>query len=294
LAKATDLSAFSHFPYSSGRCINDDPWEATRMGYVLLGFLAATLGGPPDADRQKAVEAVVNRLAELATDRRRPQAVRIEALHILGELGPEAKVALPSLIRQLQTTTDLAVLEETVRTLGQLGGEAQQALPDLTALAGLDVDLDQAIREARQRILTPPEVQNLQELKRMTHSPVAAVRLHAAKAIGARGRSAELLLPDLLQLMRDADADVRRVALEAIRKVQPERLSADDLITSYMMDLSDADESVRLRAIYMLGKLGPTAAPAAKTLQRALRDPSPAVQKAATDALQQILQAPNG
>lgn len=259
------------------------------MGFAGLILLTATLSEAPDTDRQAAMASVVQRLASLVADRRRPQASRIEALHILGELGADAKAAVPTLTAQLKVTTDLAVLEETVRTLGQIGVDARQALPEFAALAGLDADLDLALREARQRILAPPDLQNLKTLKQMTQSPVAAVRLHAAKAIGVKGRAAEPLLPDLLPLLRDPDADVRRVALESLRRVQPERLTAEALLESYMLDLADADESVRLHAVRMLGRMGPAAAPAAKALQRALRDASPDVQKAAAEALNQVL-----
>lgn len=259
------------------------------MGHHALVMLALMVGELPDPERTAAMDIVVQRLASLATDARSSRPVRLEALHILGELGVEAKAAVPILTAQLSRTRDLAVLEALVQTLGRIGFEARQALPELAALAGRDLDLDQAIREAQRQILAPPETRNLQALRKMTQSASAAVRLHAAKALGAKGRHAEPAIPDLMQLTRDPDADVRRVAVEALRKVQAQNIPAETLVSVYVLDLNDPDEAVRLHAVRMLGRMGPAAAPAAKALQNALRDSSIDVQRAAAEALNRVL-----
>ncbi len=260
-------------------------------GYVLF---ALVLGEPADPDRPAAMEAVVNRLVALAVDPRSPRSARLEALHILGELGAEAKAAVPALVSQLGASRDMMMLESVVQTLGRIGFDARSALPDLATLAGRDFDLDQAIREATRQILAPPEIRNLQTLRKMTHSSSAAVRLHAAKALGIKGRYAEPAIPDLMQLTRDPDPDVRRVAVDALRKVQSQNLTTETLLQVYTMDLSDPDEAVRLHAVRMLGRMGPAAAPAAKALQNALRDASSDVQRAAAEALNRVVSGTSG
>jgi HEAT repeat protein len=80
----------------------------------------------------------------------------------------------------------------------------------------------------------------------------SAQRLHAARALGDRGREAPVVVPALAGALKDEDAFVRR------------------------------------EAAHSLGKIGPDARPAASALTVALRDRKPDVRKAAAESLKNI------
>ena len=84
------------------------------------------------------------------------------------------------------------------------------------------------------------------------HSRDSAQRLHAAKALGDRGKEAPVAVPALADALKDEDAFVRR------------------------------------EAAHSLGKFGPEAKPAATALAVALRDRKPDVRKAAAESLKNI------
>jgi len=100
-------------------------------------------------NNEAAVKAVkqlgqraVNPLVEELQSNQVP--VRRTVVGLLGEIGPEAKDAVPSLISILQNDSDSQVRRDTVQALGEIGPPAQAAIPAL--IASLQIDKDQGVR----------------------------------------------------------------------------------------------------------------------------------------------------
>src|SRR5207245_2950920 len=75
----------------------------------------------------KAVEALIGALSA------KNISVRHAATHALGQIGPEAKAAVPALTKLL-SEKDSGVRQAAVRALGQIGPEAKPAVPALIKL----------------------------------------------------------------------------------------------------------------------------------------------------------------
>ena len=79
-----------------------------------------------------------------------------DAIEILGDMGPEAKNAVPALIEQLNSSEDY-LRESAVLTLGAIGPQAKESLP---ALRKMKDDPDALIRSAAERAIREVEKQN--------------------------------------------------------------------------------------------------------------------------------------
>lgn len=257
------------------------------MTGVLLASLALLTAAEPAPD-EKARRIAVE-LGQLAADSGLAPAVRIEALRTLGRLDADARAAVPLLIDLLgRPTESLEVIEHAAMVLGRIGPPARAALPALARVAGRDIDVDLAARRAADRITSPPDAIEVQELVRELRAAEPGRRLRAAKGLALKGRRAEEAIPDLLPLLRDADGDVRRMAVTALKAVEPGPRFARDFAEAHALDLADADDNVRLMAARSLARLGPAASTAAEALQKAADDPSDDVRRAATEALNKL------
>jgi len=79
-----------------------------------------------------------------------------DAIETLGDMGPEAKNAVPTLIEQLNSSEDY-LRESAVLTLGAIGPQAKESLP---ALRKMKDDPDALIRSAAERAIREVEKQN--------------------------------------------------------------------------------------------------------------------------------------
>jgi HEAT repeats len=119
---------------------------------------------------------------KISTDSQRMTAVSI------GGIGPAASVAIPTLLRGLQTTND-PVRGYTVYALGEIHSEP---------------------------VLVVPELANL------LHDSNGDVRCFAAQALGEYGTSAESSVPDLIRMLNDPQALTRYMATNALKQIDPE------------------------------------------------------------------------
>ncbi|MCC3507422.1 MULTISPECIES: HEAT repeat domain-containing protein, partial [unclassified Microcoleus] len=104
------------------------------------------------------------------------------AAFALGNIGAEAKTAVPQLVSLLKDS-DANVRSRAAYVLGNIGAEAKTAVPQLVSLLK-DSDAD--------------------------------VRSSAADALGNIGAEAKTAVPQLIPLLKDSDADVRRSAARAL------------------------------------------------------------------------------
>ncbi len=134
--------------------------------------------------------------------------VREAAADALGEMGPEAKDAVPALIQTLGDG-DEHVRRAAADALGEMGPEAKEAVPAL--LQALE-DAEWSVREA------------------------------AAVALGKIGPEAKEAVAALIQALADEDLSVRWRAANALRDIGPE---AKDAVPALVQALADESEVMR-------------------------------------------------
>jgi HEAT repeat protein len=104
-----------------------------RKGWVVLGLALGLVGCQPEKVYQgKRTSLWVKQLRES-----RGPSDRWRAAVAIGEIGPEAREAIPDLIRALQDR-DYLVRWAAAKALGRFGPEARAAVPPLQELAAKD------------------------------------------------------------------------------------------------------------------------------------------------------------
>ena len=110
---------------------------------------------------------------------------RSEAAWNLGDFGPAAKAAIPSLIRALQSR-DPAIHPNAIKSLGAIHGEPEVVIPLLTKYLADDQLSDEA-----------------------------------AAALGNFGGLAREAIPKILPLLKAPDKDARVAAAKALKQIDP-------------------------------------------------------------------------
>jgi HEAT repeat protein len=177
------------------------------------------------------------------------------AIEDIGQLGPDAKPAIPLLLSFL-SSRDPEVRLSSAAALGNVGPIASDAVPRLAE--ALD-------------------------------DPVIRVRVYAALALSQMASVAQRAAPALIATMRLAPTDVETRALHnnavyALRLIRPSRKNVSSLCDA----IADPSGQVRYSAAVVLAAMGPEASGARSALKRALADPSPMVHDAAQRALAAI------
>jgi HEAT repeat protein len=223
-------------------------------------------------------------LVELLRDRRDDWTgaeVRWRAASLLGEVGPEARTAVPALIEALQDG------DPHVRTVAatSLAAVAPGDPETVTAFTGLLHGPDRlvAVRAlARCGAAAAPAVPDVIGL---LQDAEPNVRWNAARTLGLIGPPARAAVPALVATLKDHEAFVREHAAEALGDLGP---AAQDAVPALIGVLKDKDARVRRDAARSLGQIGPAAAPAVPTLRGLLKDENARVRDAADKALKQL------
>jgi CubicO group peptidase (beta-lactamase class C family)/HEAT repeat protein len=185
-----------------------------RFGLCFIFFVHCPRVLPQDkkADREHQIRALRDANA----------GVRLRAVQALGETGPEAREAVPYLIKALDDG-DREVCWNSARALGKIGTEAVPAL-----IRALEDDNEN-------------------------------IRLGAAVALGAIGPGAKDAVPSLMRALKDRNDNIRENAAEALGKIGPDARQA---VQALIHSLSDEDPFLNGRAADALGRIGKDAVPA--------------------------------
>jgi HEAT repeat protein len=106
----------------------------------------------------------------------------------IGAIGPDAKSAIPSLLRGL-TSTNERVRYSAIFALGEIHGEPETVVP---------------------------------ELVKFLHDSNPSVSKSAVEALGKYGTNAELAVPDLTVMLNDRNPEIRVPATNALKHIDPE------------------------------------------------------------------------
>jgi hypothetical protein len=182
----------------------------------------------------------------LAQDEHGELARSLGAVAAFKYAGPEARSALPELVRRLTDGKHRPRAPSAARALANLGSEGAGAL------AACLTNRDALLRDC------------------------------AVDALGHAGSNAEPFLAEIIQCLRDPDWRVRRSAAGALYCL---KLQAARVVTALADALQDPDGGVRVEAAIGLTQFGKEARPAVPRLQRALKDADPMVRQMAKEAL---------
>ncbi len=180
---------------------------------------------------------------------------RAAALQMLDRLGPDAAPAVPNLVELLKTD-DPALKAEVLQILGGIGPQAEPAV------AAASTALE---------------------------DPDRHVVLTASYCLGKIGPPAKAGIPGLRKLLASEDKVMRLSSTWALLQIGPK---TEALVESALPVLTDSLASpldfVQYEAAVALGDLDPSAEPAVSALEAAATDQSPAVRRAAAEAIRKI------
>jgi HEAT repeat protein len=215
-------------------------------------------------------------LAKLATDD--SAEVRAQALFVIGLLGPEAKSAVPAVIRAL-TDKDNKVRLSAASCLLTLGSTASEAVPAL--LKGIK-DKDLAVRGQIICALGATQVKEKDVIQALTScladDQPLFIRGCAASALADLGNAAKGAIPKLIEaletkIVKPDEENKRRLcsfAAYALGEIGPAAKAAVPNLVELAAN-PQCDGVVRPNCVEALGKIGPAAAAAIPTLEKILR-----------------------
>jgi HEAT repeat protein len=235
------------------------------------------------APRLRGTDAALE-LRPLLKDR--SQRRREEAAAALGELGPDAAVAVVDLVEALADEAS-SVRAAAGDTLGRVGPEAKGTVPALVAALG---DVENKVRAAAAGALekvAPPTKADGFRLGKLLNNRDSTVRARAraADALARIGPDARGALDGLLEALRDPSKEVRTAAGKALEALGPPQ--AEDVL-ALINALGGKTAEARLYALHALEQLGPRARDAVPALADAMLDSDPAFRGKAAAILRKI------
>ena len=200
--------------------------------------------------------------------------VRLVAAHCLGDLGPEGRVAIPSLVRAVQGS-QASLRWEACEALGKMGRHAADAVPTLIlCLQG------EYYKEDTKPRIEPPLRPNA-----AYRHPDSRARVAAAHALARIGSAARHALPALKRAFRERDVWIGMSAAYAAILIDGPN---EDALTVVTLAIRNEDPEVRRDAAWYLGSLGRKAVQAIPELERAVEDENARVRTSAEEALDKI------
>jgi len=263
-------------------------------------------------------------LPKLMEDLKNPSAhVRVNALYAIGNMGPEAKDAVPALIEAMHSSDTLRP-RQIMSVLIKIGPNAKAAIPALKAkmnsddsqlriaAAGTMLAIDPTKRELYPVLTAALENKNDhqiadtarsvlyqigQESEATVHSLIRALKIEssgtrrqAAKLLKPMVRRTDIVEPAFIQVLDDDDLHVRLTAVTALKE---NVFSSKAVVPALVRSLDDSALEVRRAAVTALkfapfAALIPEAEHAVPALIRALTDDTPEVRRTAVSILQRM------
>ena len=219
-------------------------WSAAQVRWKSAELLGAI--GPPA--RPHAELALIDALDDEDPHVRKVVAQAIESV------GVEDPRCVPRLIEMLDGPHSVAA----ARTLARFGPQAREAVPALIRL--LDHEVVEVRWNAARTLgkIRMPALAAVPHLIEQLKDPATPVREHAAEALGDIGPEAKAGIPALIAALGDEDTRVRRDAARALGFMGPEARQAIPQIEKL---LQDPAEMVREAAATALRSIDPQREP---------------------------------
>ncbi|MCI0380402.1 MAG: HEAT repeat domain-containing protein [Gemmataceae bacterium] len=151
----------------------------------------------------------------------------IPALEAFDKIGSGARSTIPELRKMLEAE-EVLTRANAGTALGCIGPDAKEAVPDLIramqSLQGKDKRYGTALTEAFGKIKASSEAV-VPLLKQELRSPYLYNQKAAILALGRFGPQARAAIPDLLPLLDDDREDIAEAAAAALAQIDPERFA---------------------------------------------------------------------
>lgn len=208
---------------------------------------------------------------------------RARAAKILGDMGPEAQIAIPGLLKAVKDN-DALTRRTATEALTKIGPPAKA---DLTALAAALKDNNLEVqRYAAGAVgeLGADASAVVPELLELAGTGDALLKQHVLRSLGKAGSGArDKVTPVLSEALKDSDKSVRVAAAEALNSLSTGQSSDLPIFAALLKNQQDAE--IRVQGARGLAKLGREAKPALADLLAAGKDSDKMVRKAAIEAL---------
>ncbi len=199
----------------------------------------------PDQANQ-VVEGLVARM-----DQKSDPLSREWAAQSLGLVGPQAKAAVPSLIRALQDEY-YYVREKAAEALGKIRSD-QKAVPALIAVLHDENGIVRDKAEGALNMIGPPDKGSIEDLvKLLTDQPDPFIRAKAAESLGSMGEDGQPATKTLAAALGDKDPGVRAYSAEALGRIGE---GAEEALPQVVQALKDADDQTRKNARLALSRV---------------------------------------
>jgi HEAT repeat protein len=210
---------------------------------------------------------------------------RLQAVMMLADFGPEAKVAVVPLMELLRDKSWL-IRGNAAATLGRIGPAAEVAVPLLVELMR---DEEKFVRLHASFALGQigAAAKSVSALRQALQDPDVSVRMTAAMSLGLMGPAAKEAEADLTSATGDVPP-VRLQAALALCRVRPGDAKALAILIEFLRHPQDA---IRVQTARALGTLGEQARPAIPELTVLAKEPNETVSTAAANAIQAIQKA---
>ena len=149
-------------------------------------------------------------------------AKQADAIVVLAQMGPRARLAVPALIEDLKSS-DKSVRSSAASVLSRIGTDARTAVPALVdALkdSNQDVRLNAAI--ALHWISSDVKRTAVTALLEVLKDSDPVLRGKAASALGDSGPEAKQAVPGLRKALKDHNEKVREAAAGALKRIEPD------------------------------------------------------------------------
>jgi HEAT repeat protein len=219
--------------------------------------------------------------------------VRASVIEALGNIGGEAKSAIPQISQALkdEAANVRIAASQALALIGveDLALDLAAAPPLLEVLNSSDPAVPDWMHDDAEWYLVrlgPKEKVAVPAFTRMLKDKRASIRSWALEALARLGSEAAGAMPAIRQALHDDSVNVRLSAAEAAWEASEEAQASIPVLTAALVD---SDEMVRARAADLLGHIGSAAKPAGPALADAYqKDTSMLVRLSAAEALWKI------
>ncbi|MFO0947145.1 MAG: HEAT repeat domain-containing protein [Planctomycetota bacterium] len=227
-----------------------------------------------------AAKTVPSLCKALKDDQPHVQAFAAEAL---------AKIGSPGLSCVMESLNDDKSRHWAVVVLGEMGADAKSAVPALLKVLKSDDNVSRGEAALALGAIKPDSPEVVEALAAALTDKNGVVRASAAYALGEIGEPAKASIPALRNATKTEDAFLNSLAAITLIKLQMEiNEETKDVVGVLATALKDEHPRIRLAACQSLATIGPAAKDALPALEEAAKDKDSNVADAAKEAIQKI------
>jgi HEAT repeat protein len=213
--------------------------------------------------------------------------LRSSAAATLGDIGPDAKPAIPALLKNLKDK-DKYVRCVSADALAGIGSKEERVLSALKdalndSVSEVRIDAAEALNE-----LDPDNPDALSALIKLLKDKDPETRRDAASVLEQiQSTKINTVVPALLRAIKDPDENVRSKAAQSLGSICEKAMTVVPALVERLE--KDKSSHVRIQAAQALQEYGPEAKLAIPALSRVMKeDPVSRVQKSAAQAIRRI------